>query len=393
MAQLTLPGGRTKYLSAMTEPLVREKLRKAKRALAKSGDLPTSSPTVAQWVERWLVTKRKTLKPRTWNEYRSKMALYVIPAIGRVRLENLRTEHIEKVHDLASDGRSSTTALQTHRILSKCLNDAMAADRLDRNVATLVEAPRRAVSTRGSMTADEAKTLLLSVASDPVAAVHWSVALFAGLRQGERLGMTREQVDLDRGIITVSWALSRLTWEHGCLPKDGKPPAKGQAWPCGLVRAGWCPSRHVPIPADQEAVQVHGGLWLQRPKSRSGWREVPMTPHLAAVMKRHLESTEPGMHGLILHRGDGTGRPVDPRDDTAAWKGALDAAGLARIKGHEARHTTATLLHALKVSDSVRQAILGHSSATVTAGYTHVSTPEMVEAMGKLGALLEIEGG
>lgn len=394
IAELQLPEGpdgkRRKYMSSKTKEGVREKLRKAKRELAKSGNLPTSTPTVAQWIATWLEAKRKTLKPDSWTDYVSKMDQYVVPPIGKVRLEKLTPAHITRVHDYITEtrGLSSTTALTTHRILSKALKDAVRAERAVRNVAELVDAPRKAVSTRGSMSADDAKKLLLSVADDPVAAVHWSVALLAGLRQGERLGLTREQVDLERGIITVSWALARFTWQHGCMARGGKPPAKGEKWLCGYLRAGFCPRRKVDIPADQEAHQVHGGLWLQRPKSHAGWREVPMTPHLHAVMKRHLENTEPGMHGLILHRGDAEGRPIDPGDDTAAWKATLDAAGLDRIKGHEARHTTATLLHSLGVSDVTRQAILGHSSATVTAGYTHVSTPEMADAMRQLGELV-----
>ena len=35
--------------------------------------------------------------------------------------------------------------------------------------------------------------------------------------------------------------------------------------------------------------------------------------------------------------------------------------------------------------------ILGHSSATVTQGYTHISDAETKAAMGKLGDLLAVE--
>jgi len=403
MAELGLPDGRRKYLSSKTEEGVKEKLRRAKRDLAKAGNLPTSSPTMAQWVALWLKAKKKHLKPGTYVDYEGKMRNYVVPAIGKIRLERLTSSHVEKVHDYITEtkGLSSTTALTTHRILAKCLTDAERQGRIMQNAATHTDAPRKAISKRGALTANEASTLLLWAAPDPVAAVHLSIALLAGLRPGERLGLTREQIDLDRvdedgnlmPMITVSWQLQRLRWEHGCLPEGDPVPGKGKVWPCGRKIGGACPKRWVDLPADQEAERVEGGLWLTRPKSRAGWREVPMAPPLFEVMKRHLEQVAPGMHGLILHRGDEHGRPIDPKDGAAAWHRWLKDAGLRRVEPYTSRHTTATLLHKLKVSEKTRQQILGHTDATTTAGYTHVADVEMVAAMEKLGNLVmpEIE--
>jgi integrase len=389
MAELGLPNGKRKYLSSKTEEGVKAKLRTAKRELAKAGNLPTSSPTMAQWTTTWLADKKKNLKPGTYVDYERKMLSYVVPTIGRIRLERLTADHVRRVHDYVTKerGLSSTTALTTHRILAKCLTDAARQGRVVQNVATQLDAPRKAVSKRGALSADDATTLLVAAAQDPMAAVHWSLALMAGLRPGERLGLTREQVDLDRSMITVSWQLQRLRWEHGCMP-GGRPPAKGEAWACGRSRGGSCLKRWVDVPPHQEAVRVDGGLWLTRPKSRAGWREVPMAPPLAAVMRRHLEQATLGMHGLVLHRGDEARRPIDPKDDGAAWHRWLDIAGLEQVEPYTARHTTATLLHKLGVPEKTRQQILGHSDATVTMGYTHVSDAETVEAMARLGDLL-----
>lgn len=401
MAELQLPDGadgkrRRKYLSSKTEEGVKEKLRQERRKLAKAGNLPTSSPTVAQWVDLWLKEKKKNLKPGSYVQYEGKLLRHVVPSIGKIKLGRLTADHIRKVHTYITDEKnlSTTEALITHRYFAKCLTDAVREKRIGENVATQLDAPRKAISKRKSLTADEAAALLMKTASDPTAAVHLSIALLTGMRPGERLGLTREQIDMDTGIITVSWQLQRLRWEHGCLEEPGPvqrdggggatPPAKGKAWPCGRKLGGYCPKRWVDIPADQEATRVEGGLWLTRPKSRAGWREVPMAPTLYAVMARHLENTEPGMHGLILHRGDEKGRPVDPTDAIDAWYRWLDVADLPRVIPYTSRHTTATLLHALGVPELVRQAILGHSDATVTAGYTHVATVEMVDAVRKL---------
>lgn len=393
-AAVSLPPGpngerRRKVVRARTKDAAADKLKKLMRELDRAGDLPTSYPTLEQWLTTWLAMKARQMKPNSLVAYSGPIERYIVPAIGRHRLDKLTTDHVRALHTFIEDDRglSPTTSQNAHVILHEALKSAMREGRVTRNVAELVDRPRRAVTKIPALDADQAVKLLHHSAEDP-RSIHWFVALLAGLRQGERLGLTREAVDLDRGIITVSWQLQRLRWEHGCLP-DGKPkPAKGERWPCGKIRGGACPHRHVDIPKHHEAVQVEDGLWLTRPKTSAGWREVPMAPLLLEVMRRHLAQTKPGMHGLVLHRGDERGRPVDIAADRQAWHDAVAAAGLPAVRVHSARHTTASLLNKLKVTDRVRIAIMGHASESTTARYTHPSDAEMFEAMGKLGELL-----
>ena len=350
-------------------------LRDARKELERTGDLTTSSPTIEQWMTQWLDRiAAPRLKPNTLTAYRGSVTRYIIPSIGRVRLDKLTPQHVRQMHDYAREGRSSTTALQAHRVLAKALTDAEREGRITRNVATLVDAPAKAHAVREALDADQARTLLMSVAGDPHAAAMWSVALLAGLRQGERLGLTRDAIDLDAGIITVSWQLQRLAWQHGC----------GGA--CGKKRGGSCPQRHVDIPDGQEAHRIYHGLWHLRPKSRAGWRQVPIAPLLREILTRYLDDHKPGDRDLVFTRGDG--HPIDPSDDTAAWDRALRAANLPDVVLHSARHTTATLLHALGADEQTRMQVLGHSSATVTAGYTHIADSITADYMGRLGDLL-----
>lgn len=359
-------------------------LRRIRTELDRTGDLPTSSPTLDQWLTIWLsLVAAPRLKPRTLATYRSYVTRHISPAIGRYRLDKLSAAHVRRMHEtIIARGCSSTTALQAHRILAKALTDAMREGRVGRNVADKdhIDAPRRAVATRTALDADQAIALLRSVA-DRDEGAHWATALLAGVRQGERLGITADMLDLDAGVLSVAWQLQRLTWQHGCVGHR-----------CGRERAGYCPERTVMIPPDQEVRRVYGGLWLTRPKSRAGWRQVPLAPELWEILRRYRATHDLGDEGLIFHRDDG--HPIDPRADSTAWDAALRAAGLPDVVLHSARHTTASLLYVLKVPEQTRMAILGHSSATVTAGYTHVTDREARDAMGLLGAMLypQIEG-
>lgn len=378
---VTLPshGGarRRKVVSGKTKDVVVAKLRLLKRELNRAGDLPTSSPTLDQWATRWLTdTAAKRLKPRTLDSYRGVVVRYIIPAIGKVRLDKLTPTHVRQMHTyVIGKGLSTTTALQAHRVLAKCLTDAERDGLVTRNVAGLTDAPPRAVVERDSLTSDQAVTLLRSVAADEFAAVRWSLALFAGMRQGECLGLRREYVDLEAGTITVAWQIQHLTWKHGCT----------KAHPCGRKRGGDCPLRTMRIADGQEAAQAHGNLWYLRPKSRKSWRRIPMAPPLWEIMRRHCADLAPDE--LVFTTADGL--PVHPSDDSKAWHAALDAAGLPSMPLHSARHTAASLLFGLGVPEQTRMDILGHASATTTAGYTHDRDLTMSrEAMAQYGRLL-----
>jgi integrase len=80
--------------------------------------------------------------------------------------------------------------------------------------------------------------------------------------------------------------------------------------------------------------------------------------------------------------------PVDPSHDSAAWDAACDGAGIANVPLHSARHTCSSLLARLGVPEHIRMQILGHSSATVTRDYTHITTDDARQGMDALGRLL-----
>lgn len=370
---------RRKVIVRGTEKEANRALRELLADLDKAGDLTTSSPTLTQWLELWQKDIAKRLKPRTAAEYAAIVKNYINPSIGSKRLEKLTTGHVRDLHAyMEAKGLSSTTMLHAHRALVKALNDAMRDGRITKNVAALVDAPRKALSPRTALTAGEAKAVLNTARGTQQ--LHLALALLTGIRQGERLGITREAIDLEAGTLTISWQLQRLKWEHGCVE------------PCGKG-AGWCPARKVTMPADLEVRQV-GGLWLTRPKSKRGWRQIPLEGPLRDMLRDHLASIELDDTRLIfrtLNKRTGKWSPVDASADSKAWKAACVAAGVTPVPLHAARHTTATLMYELGVPQQTREAILGHSSATVTAGYTHVTNPLKVEAATKLSQHLALD--
>lgn len=350
-------------------------MRKVKSELAERGDLPTSSPTVEQWLTYWLreVSARRC-RPKTQYEREGDVRRYLLPTLGKVRLDKLTADHVRKMHNHITDelGLSSTTALRCHRILSVALRDAKRAGRVTRNVATsdYLDAPSAAVVDVTTLTQDQALAVLATAARRPDGA-RWALSLLTGARAGEALGLEWDRVDFDTGTLTFSWQLQRLTWTHGC----------GDT-PCRFKRAGNCPYRQLRIPAGFEHRQIgDGGLYLVRPKTRTGWRVVPLVDPLFSILERHHNQQGNPTGGLVF----GT---VDPRDDYQGWLSLLAEAGVPRIRRHDARHTAATLLLALGVDTKVISQILGHSSVVTTRAYQHASLDMARAALTQLGAHL-----
>ena len=346
---------RRKVVYAAKKPDLAAKVRAVLQEKARMGDMTTNSPTVARWLETWIreiVVPHK--RPRTIENYKHMVTL-ITPPIGKVKLDKLTASHVRRVHQYVQSerGLSNSTARNAHAVLRKALSDAEAEGLVNRNVAKLVEAPPLPRGDVPILTAEEALTLLRSVAHDERAAIRWSLALMMGLRRGEALGLRADHVDLAESTITIEWQLQR--------PET--PPRK-----------------------DERFIDLGDGYYLTEVKTEAGVRVLPMTAQLHEMMRRYLP-TLPGPDALVCGPGI-----VSERSDYEAWKRALREAGLPSVKPHSARHTTLTLLARLGAPDHVRTAIAGHASKRVTAIYTHAAKDEVREWMGRLDDAMQIEG-
>jgi integrase len=397
---------RRKTIVRATEALAKSALKEERKKLAVNRDMPTTVMTTGRWVNHWYSTIAvKKIRPRTAANYRSTIKNHIIPSIGRIRLDKLTPEHIQKLHDdIIEKKLSSTTALLAHQIMSVALKYAVRAKQVTENVADLTDAPRKKRTKLAILTPlDGVKVLeaALVPAGDETPAdrlgSRWAAALLTGARQGELLGLELNRIT---DVIDISWQLQRISWEHGC--KDtGKKSDKGKpVFECGRIRGTDCPARKVTMPADWEYRSLEGGLVLSRPKSHAGERIIPLVEPLKSIIALRIEqaATEPNPHGLLWTadpKRDRHGRaqpldgsPIDPRVDSEAWHSILKRAGVGEVRLHDCRHTTASLLQKAGVSDAVIIKILGHSSFVTSMGYIDIDREQLGDAMTAISGLL-----
>jgi integrase len=361
---------RRKYVSSRDYATAVRKLRALRRE-AEEGDLATGALTVDKWITHWLDDiAAARVRPRTLDTYRGYVTRYISPSLGKRRLDKVTPQHIRALHASMSH-LSPTTTRQAHAIVVKAFSDARREGHKALDVGDRMDPPRKAASDRQALSVPQAITLLRYVDGKPYGS-RWAAALLMGARQGECLGLEWDRVDLTSGVADLSWQLQRLPHRHGC---DGK---------CGRKRAGNCPARELAVPKGFEHRIVAGGLVMTRPKSQAGVRLVPLIP----VMVRALEQL-PHRDGFVWRRDDG--RPVDPKDDSAAWHRALSGAGLPDMPLHSARHTTATLLRTVGTDMATVEQVMGHASAAATAAYLHMDLTLARAGYERMGALLALD--
>jgi integrase len=342
-------------------------LRRLRALKETQGSIPTATTLLSVWLDEWLSQPRK---PATRASYASLVKHQITPHLGKKRLHDLTPMDIRRWQKTLKGDISPSTALKAHRVLSSALSEAQRMGLTSRNVASLVPAPGR-VRRDQSLTTEQARALIASLPDDDWRKTRFAAALLVGWRAGELLGLERDRVT-DR--LELSWQLQRLPHVHGC------------GGTCGRKRGGDCPKAKLDAPGDFEARPLSGGLYLTRPKTATSRRVVPLVEPLKGLLAYWLSVAPPNPHGLVWTRADG--RPIDPKDDRAAWYAALDSAGIPRVTLHVARNTTATLLLEEGVDARVVQEILGHSDIAMSRAYQHVSMALAGQALTGLGSSL-----
>ncbi|MDX2880916.1 tyrosine-type recombinase/integrase [Streptomyces ipomoeae] len=345
-----------RHLTRATRP----KLVEAVKELEKQRDAKTLAKPGKPWtVKTWLTHWVETIAPLAVNEntmvgYGVAVRKHLIPALGAHRLDKLRPEHIEHFYGkMQADGRKAGTIHQIHRTFRTALNEAVRRGHLGRNPVQLAKAPRVWEEEVEPYTVEEVQRLLRA-ADDRRNSARWAVALALGLRQGEALGLKWADVDLERGVLMVRRSRRRPRYAHGCGDTCGK-------------KAGYCPQRQRTNPETADT------------KSRAGRRAVGLPSQLVDLLRTHRTKQDAERAAAGADWSDEgwlfatpTGRGTSPRTDYDDWKELLSDAKVRDGRLHDARHTAATVLLILGVSERAVMGLMGWSTTAMAARYQHM---------------------
>ena len=340
MAAVTVDDGRRaqhrKYLYGRTRDEAAKKLTEALKAVQDSLPLPSERTTVSGFAKDWLESIRPNIRPKTRESYGSTLRVHVVPRVGHIRLAKLTPLHLQRLYaDLIGEGISPTSVHVYHRCVHTMLERAVRLGLVTRNVAQLVDPPRQVRRELPMVTPEQARTFL-EVARGHRMEGLFVLAITTGARQGELLGLTWDNVDLDQGEIEIRRALQK----------------------------------------------VDGEFVLVEPKTNKSIRTVALTRMAVDSLRRHkVRQAEESLRlGLTWHNSfnlvfcTSVGTPLDKTNVTKRQlRPLLKRASLpARLRFHDLRHIAASLALGQGIPIPVVSEMLGHTdSATTLRVYAH----------------------
>lgn len=367
-------------VSGKTKTVVQRRLRDKVLEIERLGatTATTKAMTVSQYAAEWLEAIETKVSPSALTTDKAGVKK-INAAIGSTRLRDLTVADVRQVaKKIREGGGSSSTALRYHGTLIRLLKAATIDGHPVPPNVLLAENPTAAVNDREALRPAQYKAALKELGVRPGGAPkyddasRWAVAFLTGLRQREALGLTWDFVDLDAGTLTVAWQVKNLKYRE-----KGNPDA-------GFV-----------IPDGYEARHLVGAQHLVRPKSRKGWRVIPLIPWAHAALAAWKDVAPANDHNLVWPGAYRRGAwwPRNPASDLAQWEAIQKAAGITHKTGraygtHEIRHTTATILLELRVPESIRMAIMGHASKEATQIYETVDRGMTLDALSGVGNML-----
>ena len=206
---------KSKSLGRCTVPEAKARRDELALSIRRGEFVQPSKQTLAQSLNVWLdESVRSARRGNTVLSYQSLIANHIIPALGGVQLQALRSGHLSKYYaEKARAGLSSGTLGVHHAVLSSALSSAVKQGPVTRNVAALVDAKPKARTDREQAnqhcwSAEEARSFLRAATdAGPQLAALFGLALDSGARRGELLGLRWADVDLDAG--TLGRCMSR----------------------------------------------------------------------------------------------------------------------------------------------------------------------------------------
>jgi integrase len=349
-------------VSAKSQKACRERLD-ALRARAANGTLASTDLaglTVAGFLDKWLSAVTNSRRAATHVRYRGYVENHYKPALGTKRLGKLSHDDVQTFLDAkreAKGKRGKPLAPRTlHNLyvaLGTALTWAVRKGYIAVSPMARVDAPRFVRTEVRPLTAEQT-THLLDVAeadADPLRGL-WTLAAYTGMRKGELLGLTWDDVDFEAGTVEIQRSLRK-------------------------VRKG--------VPS------------YEAPKTLRSRRTLDLAPDALSALQAHRDRQAFATAVLGDGYADGgmvfaseRGTPLDPDNVTKRFKRALARAGLPKAtRLHDLRHGTATLM--LEAGETVPTVAeyLGHATPAVTMTiYAHAVPGSKKRAAERLGSIL-----
>lgn len=304
-----------------------------------------------EWLDIWLENYIKpSTKQRSYNVYAQMIEHRIIPRIGEKDLTDLTpiviqtfvTELLNKGNVITGKGLSVSTVNLIIAIIQNSLRTAFMLGKTREYTANKIKRPKLKQKSVSCFSISEQKKIERAAIADKRGKMFGIVlCLYTGLRIGELLALTWEDIDFQKGILRVN---------KTC--RDGK------------TKNGF-------------------GQIVGEPKTESSKRSIPIPKQLMPALKE-LKRSEKSKY--VVSSVDG--KPITVRSYQRSFELLLKKWNIPHKGFHSLRHTFATRALECGMGVKTLSEILGHKNATITLNrYAHSLLEHKTEMMNKLGKL------
>ncbi len=327
--------------------------------IARGTALNPSKATVGDLLDAYVTNELpKTVRPENRQPYESIIATHVRPAVGLILARDLTVEHVEALLAAMQErGYSSSMITKARMRLSSALQLGVRWNIVARNVAALATPPKIAYKRADIWTREEVSRFLTTARDDDAHWPLWLLLVESGARQSEVLGLSWDDVDLDRATLRLGRRTVRLLKGTPTLKDGGKSHAA---------------DRTIELTAKTVAeLRAYRAAWNARKLAGgAGW-----TPE-----------------GLLFTTAAGT--PLSANNLRKVFDRLVAAAGVRAITPHAVRKTNVTLaLAGGALPHEVAQRV-GHADSRVTLDtYARVTVGQRAQTVEIMAALVSAPRG
>ena len=306
-----------------------------------------------EWLDAWIEnTVRYSSKPHTYVRYKEIINGHLKPKFGECELKKLTSLALQRyVSELLQSGNlvtgkalsvSSVNAVIT--VLQSSLKSAVVFGELKESVANKIKRPKAKEKEVSCFSLAEQRSIereaLRSKNGKMLGVV---LCLYMGLRIGELLALTWEDVDFVKRTLSVTKSCYYYKDEGGKF------------------------ERHIELP-----------------KSVASRRTVPIPRQILTLLKTYKRQSK---SEYVIANG---ANPISSRSYQRSFESLLKRLGIPRRGFHSLRHTFATRALECGMDVKTLSEILGHKNANITLNrYVHSLMEHKREMMDKLGKLLQ----
>ena len=212
-----------KIISGKTQREVARRLKEITTSIDTGTYLPSCKLTVGEWLNTWISEYTADWKPLTVSNYSKQIKKHLIPHLDAANLEDLDTHTIQLFYNsLTKSGLAPKTVKNIHGVLHAALEQAISNGYIHKNPTAGCKLPKVVRPEIKPLEPEEIARMLKEAKKDAYDNL-FIVAMFTGMRQGELLGLSWDNVNFKTGQITIK---QQLQCKDGVYfletPKSGK---------------------------------------------------------------------------------------------------------------------------------------------------------------------------